>query len=88
VRVNGLSDTDITKRIGLFLYIVTLRLKAGIVEPQETSTVKQRLGKYVHAAINTQETIEVLLETMFPVSETLCFVVFRIPDERQSPKTL
>jgi hypothetical protein len=67
MRINGLSDTDMARRIGLFLYIVTLRLKAGIVEPQETSIVKQRLGKHVHAAANTQETIEVLLETMFSV---------------------
>jgi hypothetical protein len=33
-------------------------LKAGIVEPEEISVAMQRLGKYVHAALNTHATLE------------------------------
>jgi hypothetical protein len=54
------------KLIGLFLYIVKLRLKAGIVEGQKTSTIRQWLGKHVPAATNTQATIKVL-EMMFSI---------------------
>jgi hypothetical protein len=42
-------------------------LKAGIVEPEETSTTRQRLGKQVTAATDTEATIEELLGTMFSV---------------------
>jgi hypothetical protein len=37
------------------------------VDSKETSTTKQRLGKHVPAAMNTKETIEVLLETIFSI---------------------
>jgi hypothetical protein len=37
-------------------------MKAGITEPEETSTVRQRLDKHVPAA-----TTEILLETMFSI---------------------
>jgi hypothetical protein len=65
MRIKGLSDTDMAKRIGLFLYIVTLRLKVGIVEPQEASIVKQRLGKHVYAAINAQDTRDIVGNDVF-----------------------
>jgi hypothetical protein len=42
-------------------------LKAGIVQPEETFTVRQRLGKHVPAATNTKAKIEELLETVFSV---------------------
>jgi hypothetical protein len=42
-------------------YAVTLRLKAGIVAPKETFVARQRLGKHIAAAKNTQATIEGLL---------------------------
>jgi hypothetical protein len=37
------------------------------VEPEETFITRQRLGKHVHAATNTQEIIEVLLEMKFSI---------------------
>jgi hypothetical protein len=37
---------------------VTLRLKAGIVEPDETSIAKQRLSKHVPAEMKAHATIE------------------------------
>jgi hypothetical protein len=43
------------------VYDVTWRLKAGIVEPQETFCVRQRFGKHVPAATNTQVTTDELL---------------------------
>jgi hypothetical protein len=46
---------------------VTWRLKAGIVESEETSIPRQWFGKYVLAATSTEVTIEVLLETMFHI---------------------
>jgi hypothetical protein len=49
------------------LYIVAWRLKAGIVEPEETSFTKQRLGKYFPPVTNTQATIEEFLESVFSV---------------------
>jgi hypothetical protein len=42
-----------------------MSLKAGIVEPEETSTARHRLGKQVSAATDTQATIENLLEAVF-----------------------
>jgi hypothetical protein len=50
-----------------FVNIVTWRLKAGIVEPEKTSITRQRLGKQVPAATDTQATAEELLEMMFPI---------------------
>jgi hypothetical protein len=44
---------------------VTWCLKAGIVEPEETFIVKQRLGELVSVVTDTQSTIEELLETLF-----------------------
>jgi hypothetical protein len=41
--------------------IVTWRLRAGIVEAEETFITRQRLWKYVPAATNTQATIQGLL---------------------------
>jgi hypothetical protein len=35
------------------------------VEPYKTSIARQRLGKHVPAATNTQTTIEIFSETMF-----------------------
>jgi hypothetical protein len=35
------------------------------MEPEETSTVRLRIGKHVPAAMNTQAPLEVLLEKMF-----------------------
>jgi hypothetical protein len=46
---------------------VTRRLKAGIVEPEEKSIAKQRLGKQVSTSTDTQATIEKLLGTVFPI---------------------
>jgi hypothetical protein len=40
---------------------VTRCLKEGIVEPEDTSIARRRLGKHVPAATKTQATIEVLL---------------------------
>jgi hypothetical protein len=40
------------------------------VQPEETSTVRQRLSKHVPAATNTQATTEELLETVFSVGFT------------------
>jgi hypothetical protein len=37
------------------------------VEPEETSIARQRLGKQVAAAMDTQVTIEELLGTMFSI---------------------
>jgi hypothetical protein len=34
-------------------FFVACRLKAGIMEPEETSITRQRLGKYFPAATNT-----------------------------------
>jgi hypothetical protein len=47
--------------------IVTRRLKTGILEPEEMFIATQRLCKQVPTATNTQETIEVLLEVVFPI---------------------
>jgi hypothetical protein len=44
-----------------------MSLKAGILEPEETSTATHRLGKEVSAATDTQATIENLLETVFSI---------------------
>jgi hypothetical protein len=41
-------------------HTVTRRLKAGIVGPEQTSIARQRLGKHIPAATNTQATIEEL----------------------------
>jgi hypothetical protein len=38
--------------------IVTLRLKAGIVEPEETSIARQRLSNHVTVEMNAHATIE------------------------------
>jgi hypothetical protein len=46
---------------------VTRCLKARIVEPEEMSFSRQRLGKQVSAATDTQATKEELLGTMFSV---------------------
>jgi hypothetical protein len=46
---------------------VTLRLKAGIVEPEETSIARKQFRKHVPAATNTQATIEELVEMVFSV---------------------
>jgi hypothetical protein len=35
------------------IYVVTRRLKGEIVEPEKTSTARQRLGRNVPAAMNT-----------------------------------
>jgi hypothetical protein len=51
----------------IFLFIVTWRLKAGTVEPEEIFIARQRLRKQVSAATNTQITVEKLLGTMFSV---------------------
>jgi hypothetical protein len=37
--------------------IVKWRLKAGIVEPEQTSIAKQRCGNYFHAATNSNERV-------------------------------
>jgi hypothetical protein len=37
------------------------------VEPEKTSIARQRLGKQVPAATNTQVTVDELLETVFLV---------------------
>jgi hypothetical protein len=42
-------------------------MKAGIVEPEETSTARQRLSKQVSAATDTQETTDELLGTVFSI---------------------
>jgi hypothetical protein len=44
-------------------YIVTWRLKAGTVEPEETSINRQRVGKHVIATTNSQTTKEELLQS-------------------------
>jgi hypothetical protein len=41
------------------------------VESEETSIARQRLGKYVPVATNTQATIEELLEMVFSVASAL-----------------
>jgi hypothetical protein len=52
---------------GICHAIVTWRLKVGIVEQEETSTARQRLGKQVSAAMDTQVIIENLLGMMFSI---------------------
>jgi hypothetical protein len=47
--------------------IVTRRLKAGIVEPVDTSIARQRLRQHVPAATNIQAVIEWLLKMMFSI---------------------
>lgn len=47
--------------------IVTSRLKSGIVEPEDTSIARQRLGKGDSATTDTQATLEELLGTVFSV---------------------
>jgi hypothetical protein len=54
-----------------FVCIVTLQLKGGIVEPEETEFDRQRLDKHVSAATGRHATIEELLETMFSMQSTL-----------------
>jgi hypothetical protein len=44
-----------------------ISLKAGIVEPEETPFARQRLGKRVSTATDTQVTTEELLETVFSI---------------------
>jgi hypothetical protein len=44
---------------------VTLCLKAGIVEPEETAVTRRRLGKHIPAATNTHAVIEELLDAVF-----------------------
>jgi hypothetical protein len=46
---------------------MTSCLKAGIVEPEETSIARQRLGKQVPAATDTQATIEKLFGKVFSI---------------------
>jgi hypothetical protein len=46
---------------------VTWRLKAGIVGTEETYIARQRLGKRVSAATETQATIEELLKTILSI---------------------
>jgi hypothetical protein len=53
------------ERVQNIIYVVTWRLKSGIVESEYTFITRQRLGKQVPAATYTHATIEVLLETMF-----------------------
>jgi hypothetical protein len=48
-------------------YIVTKCLKPRIVEREETSVARQRLGKQVFAATDTQASIEELLGTIFSI---------------------
>jgi hypothetical protein len=50
-----------------YMSIVTWRLKAGIVGPEETFTARQRLGEEVSAATDTQATIDELFRTMFSI---------------------
>jgi hypothetical protein len=45
--------------------IVTWRLKAGLVESEETSTARQRLGKQVSSVTDMHAIIEELLRTVF-----------------------
>jgi hypothetical protein len=53
-------------RIPVFcLYTVIWRLKVGIEEPEKTSTARQRLGKQVALATDTQVTIEAFLYFLF-----------------------
>jgi hypothetical protein len=47
---------------------VPQRLKAAIVEPEETVVVRQRLGKHVPTATNTHATTEELLDAVFSMS--------------------
>jgi hypothetical protein len=35
------------------MYIITLRLKTEIVEPEETATARQWLSKHISTAMNT-----------------------------------
>jgi hypothetical protein len=46
---------------------VTYRLKARSTERQETSVARERLGKHVPAATDTQANLEELLEAVFSV---------------------
>jgi hypothetical protein len=49
------------------------RLKAGMVEPEDTAVARQRLGKHVPATTNTHETDE-LLDAVF----SMRFVSYQI----------
>jgi hypothetical protein len=50
--------------------------QAGIVEPEETAVARQRLGKYVFAATNTQATTEELLDAVI----SMPFVSYQTPN--------
>jgi hypothetical protein len=50
-----------------WIHIVTWRLKAGIVEPEETSSARQKLGTQVSVATDTQALIEELSGMMFSI---------------------
>jgi hypothetical protein len=58
--------------------IVTWRLKAGIVKPEQTTIARQRLGKHIPAATNTQAKIElsILCNTSVTIKELLGNGVF------------
>jgi hypothetical protein len=45
--------------------IVTWRLKAGVVEQEETAVCRQRRGKHVSRATNQHTTIKEMLDAMF-----------------------
>jgi hypothetical protein len=55
---------------------VTWRLKAGIVESEETGIARQRLSKEVPAATNTQARIE-LLDAAFSIRSLLYYIICR-----------
>jgi hypothetical protein len=47
-------------------YEITV-LKPGILEPEETAVIMQRLGKHIPTATDTHATIEELLDAVFSV---------------------
>jgi hypothetical protein len=51
----------------LHVHTMTLRLKAGTAEPDERSIARQRLGKHVPMATDTNAAIGELWETTFSV---------------------
>jgi hypothetical protein len=52
----------------VYITLMILCLKAGIVEPKEKAVARHQLSKYIPAAINTNTTIGELLDVVFSTS--------------------
>jgi hypothetical protein len=62
---------------------MTSRLKARIVEPEDMSIARQRLGKQVSSATDTQARIEVFLGTVFSFGPCKTVIIKSSVENRQ-----